>query len=61
MGLAHQADVQFTPTFFWDDVGPLDPPMGFDSSCAGEWVKSTLHAVHLDVVAILITCIYYTH
>lgn len=27
--------VQFTPTFFWDDVGPLDPPMGFDSSCSG--------------------------
>lgn len=32
--------VQFTPTFFWDDVGPLDPPVGFDSSCAGQ---STTH------------------
>lgn len=28
--------VQFTPTFFWDDVGPLDAPEGFDASCTGE-------------------------
>ena len=27
--------VQFTPTFFWDDVGPLNAPRGFDPSCQG--------------------------
>lgn len=31
--------VQFTPTFFWDDVGPLDPPEGFDDSCSGVCVS----------------------
>jgi hypothetical protein len=25
--------VQFAVTFFWDDIGPLNPPEGFDYSC----------------------------
>lgn len=27
--------LQFVPTLFWVDEGPLNPPPGFDSSCKG--------------------------
>ena len=27
--------VQFTPTFYWWDTGPADPPPDFDPSCKG--------------------------
>ena len=26
-------NIQFVPTFFWYDKGPLDPPEDFDPSC----------------------------
>ncbi|KAL6772121.1 hypothetical protein ACKKBG_A29000 [Auxenochlorella protothecoides x Auxenochlorella symbiontica] len=26
--------IQFLPTFYWYDVGPLDPPPGFDETCS---------------------------
>ncbi len=32
--------VQFAVTFFWDDIGPLNPPEGFDYSCTNADLSS---------------------
>jgi hypothetical protein len=32
--------LQFSPTFFWQDTGPIDPPEGFDPLCRGSDLSS---------------------